>query len=98
MLTPDTVRRTIGMLAAPGRRRRPGGRRVALRRVLGADEHPVPPRPHDPPQDGQPEALRRRVDAHTIVFGIGPAGTGKTYLAMAQAVQALQAKQVNGSS
>jgi phosphate starvation-inducible protein PhoH and related proteins len=29
------------------------------------------------------------------VFGIGPAGTGKTYLAMAKAVQALQAKQVN---
>jgi phosphate starvation-inducible PhoH-like protein len=35
------------------------------------------------------------IDAHTIVFGIGPAGTGKTYLAMAKAVQALQAKQVN---
>jgi phosphate starvation-inducible PhoH-like protein len=29
------------------------------------------------------------------VFGIGPAGTGKTYLAMAKAVQALQAKEVN---
>jgi phosphate starvation-inducible PhoH-like protein len=35
------------------------------------------------------------IDAHTIIFGIGPAGTGKTYLAMAKAVQALQAKQVN---
>jgi phosphate starvation-inducible PhoH-like protein len=35
------------------------------------------------------------IDAHTIVFGIGPAGTGKTYLAMAKAVQALQAKAVN---
>ena len=34
------------------------------------------------------------IDRHTIVFGIGPAGTGKTYLAMAKAVQALQAKQV----
>ena len=34
------------------------------------------------------------IDGHTIVFGIGPAGTGKTYLAMAKAVQALQAKQV----
>jgi phosphate starvation-inducible PhoH-like protein len=34
------------------------------------------------------------IDAHTIVFGIGPAGTGKTYLAVAKAVQALQAKQV----
>ena len=35
------------------------------------------------------------IDAHTVVFGIGPAGTGKTYLAVAKAVQALQAKQVN---
>ena len=35
------------------------------------------------------------IDAHTIVFGIGPAGTGKTYLAMAKAVAALQSKQVN---
>jgi phosphate starvation-inducible protein PhoH and related proteins len=34
------------------------------------------------------------IDAHTIVFGIGPAGTGKTYLAMAKAVSALQTKQV----
>ncbi|WP_432107744.1 PhoH family protein [Streptomyces sp. AA1529] len=34
------------------------------------------------------------IDSHTVVFGIGPAGTGKTYLAMAKAVQALQAKQV----
>jgi phosphate starvation-inducible PhoH-like protein len=34
------------------------------------------------------------IDKHTITFGIGPAGTGKTYLAMAKAVQALQAKQV----
>ncbi len=34
------------------------------------------------------------IDANTIVFGIGPAGTGKTYLAMAKAVQALQTKQV----
>jgi phosphate starvation-inducible PhoH-like protein len=35
------------------------------------------------------------IDKHTIVFGIGPAGTGKTYLAMAKAVKALQAKEVN---
>jgi phosphate starvation-inducible PhoH-like protein len=34
------------------------------------------------------------IDKHTITFGIGPAGTGKTYLAMAKAVQALQAKKV----
>jgi phosphate starvation-inducible PhoH-like protein len=35
------------------------------------------------------------IDNHTIVFAIGPAGTGKTYLAMAKAVKALQAKEVN---
>jgi phosphate starvation-inducible PhoH-like protein len=35
------------------------------------------------------------IDDHTITFGIGPAGTGKTYLAMAKAVQSLQSKQVN---
>lgn len=34
------------------------------------------------------------IDNNTVVFGIGPAGTGKTYLAVAKAVQALQAKQV----
>ncbi len=35
------------------------------------------------------------IDHSTIVFGIGPAGTGKTYLAVAKAVQALQGKKVN---
>ncbi len=35
------------------------------------------------------------IDTNTICFGIGPAGTGKTYLAMAKAVQALQAKEVS---
>ena len=47
----------------------------------------------------RPKALNQKryvdaIDRHTITFGIGPAGTGKTYLAMAKAVQALQAKQV----
>src|SRR5699024_9928402 len=35
------------------------------------------------------------IDLNTIVFGIGPAGTGKTYLAMAKAVQALQRREVS---
>ncbi len=35
------------------------------------------------------------IDQKTVTFGIGPAGTGKTYLAVAKAVQALQAKTVN---
>ena len=41
---------------------------------------------------------RRYLDAieqHDIVFGVGPAGTGKTYLAMAQAVNYLLAKKVS---
>jgi phosphate starvation-inducible PhoH-like protein len=48
----------------------------------------------------RPKTLNQRnyvesIDRNTIVFGIGPAGTGKTYLAMAKAVQALQHKEVN---
>ena len=35
------------------------------------------------------------IKANTVIFGIGPAGTGKTYLAMGAAVQALRSKQVN---
>ncbi len=35
------------------------------------------------------------IDENTVIFGIGPAGTGKTYLAVAKAVQALQAKRIN---
>lgn len=35
------------------------------------------------------------IDENTITFGVGPAGTGKTYLAMAKAVQALQRKEVS---
>ena len=34
------------------------------------------------------------IDKHDIVFGVGPAGTGKTYLAMAMAVNALKREQV----
>ena len=34
------------------------------------------------------------IRSHDIVFGIGPAGTGKTYLAMAMAIRALQERQV----
>ncbi|MEX0767351.1 MAG: PhoH family protein [Microthrixaceae bacterium] len=40
---------------------------------------------------------KRYVDAildHTVTFGVGPAGTGKSWLAVAMAVQALQAKEV----
>ncbi|MFT4147998.1 MAG: PhoH family protein [Micrococcaceae bacterium] len=48
-------------------------------------------RPKTPNQKSYVDAI----DHNTVIFGIGPAGTGKTYLAMAKAVQALQAKEVN---
>jgi phosphate starvation-inducible protein PhoH and related proteins len=47
-----------------------------------------------PKTAGQKEYVES-IDKNTIVFGIGPAGTGKTYLAMAKAVQALQRKEVS---
>nr|WP_243848664.1 PhoH family protein [Lysinibacter cavernae] len=48
-------------------------------------------RPKTPGQRDYVDAI----DNYTIVFGIGPAGTGKTYLAMAKAVQALQRQEVS---
>ena len=47
--------------------------------------------PRSPGQAGYMEMLA----SHEMVFGIGPAGTGKTYLAVAQAVAMLQANQVD---
>jgi len=47
------------------------------------------------PKTAGQKAYVDAIEDHTIVFGIGPAGTGKTYLAMAKAVQALQRKEVN---
>lgn len=48
----------------------------------------------------QPKSLNQRryldaIESHDMVFGIGPAGTGKTYLAVAMAISALIAKKVN---
>ncbi len=47
-------------------------------------------RPKTPGQSRYIEAIRR----NTVTFGIGPAGTGKTYLAMAMAVAAFKRKEV----
>ena len=47
------------------------------------------------PKTAGQKAYVEAIDQNTIVFGIGPAGTGKTYLAMAKAVQALQRKEVS---
>src|ERR671936_257983 len=48
----------------------------------------------------QPKSLNQRryleaIETHDMVFGIGPAGTGKTYLAVAMAISALVSKRVN---
>ena len=50
-----------------------------------------PVRPHTAGQKRYTDAIA----ANTITFGIGPAGTGKSYLAVALAVQALQSRQVS---
>jgi phosphate starvation-inducible PhoH-like protein len=85
-LRPDSVRRVIGMLRNGGSER-PAD--VLSLDILSRRGRTI-----------RPKTLNQKhyvdaIDAHTIVFGIGPAGTGKTYLAMAKAVQALQTKQVN---
>ena len=50
-----------------------------------------PVRARTPAQDAYIRALRR----HALVFGIGPAGTGKTWLAVAHAVQLFERKEVD---
>ena len=85
-LTPDAVDRSIAMLRQQSVER-PAD--VLTLNILSNRGRTI-----------RPKTLNQKryvdaIDAHTVVFGIGPAGTGKTYLAMAKAVQALQAKQVN---
>ncbi len=46
------------------------------------------------PRGGNQTAYMRRIREHDLAFGIGPAGTGKTYLAVASAVDALETEQV----
>ncbi len=85
-LTSETVERSIGMLRTETQER-PAD--VLSLNILSNRGRTI-----------RPKTLNQKryvdaIDKHTIVFGIGPAGTGKTYLAMAKAVQALQAKEVN---
>jgi phosphate starvation-inducible protein PhoH and related proteins len=85
-LTPETVDRVVAMLRAESRER-PAD--VLSLNILSNRGRTI-----------RPKTLNQKryvdaIDRHTVVFGLGPAGTGKTYLAMAKAVQALQAKQVN---
>jgi phosphate starvation-inducible protein PhoH and related proteins len=85
-LTTDSVERVVAML-----RRKSGVRPadVLTLDILSSRGRTI-----------RPKTLNQKryvdaIDEHTIVFCIGPAGTGKTYLAMAKAVKALQAKDVN---
>src|SRR5690606_9658955 len=83
-LTPDSVERSIAMLRAAAER--PVD--VLSLDILSARGRTI-----------RPKTLNQKryvdaIDKYTIVFAIGPAGTGKTYLAMAKAVKALQSKQV----
>jgi phosphate starvation-inducible PhoH-like protein len=90
-MTEDAVERSIAMLRASengeGSEETPA--QVLTQNILSSRGRTI-----------RPKTLNQKryvdaIDKHTIVFGIGPAGTGKTYLAMAKAVQALQSKQVN---
>jgi phosphate starvation-inducible PhoH-like protein len=86
VLTPDAVQRTIGMLREQTDER-PAD--VLSLNIVSSRGRTI-----------RPKTLNQKryvdaIDNNTIVFGIGPAGTGKTYLAMAKAVQALQTKAVN---
>jgi len=86
VITPEAVRHTVSMLTA--------GSAESPAEVLSLDilsRRGKTIRPKTLNQKRYVDAI----DANTVVFGIGPAGTGKTYLAMAKAVQALQSKQVN---
>ena len=47
------------------------------------------------PKTENQKAYVNAINTHTVVFGIGPAGTGKTYLAVAMAVTAFRSKEVN---
>jgi phosphate starvation-inducible PhoH-like protein len=85
-LTPDAVERSIAMLRAEGSE---SPAEVLNLDVLSARGRTI-----------RPKTLNQKryvdaIDKFTIVFGIGPAGTGKTYLAMAKAIRALNDKKVN---
>ncbi|MDA0634678.1 PhoH family protein [Nonomuraea sp. MCN248] len=84
-LTPDAVERSIAMLRMTSER----PAEVLSLDILSSRGRTI--RPKTANQKRYVDAI----DEHTVVFGIGPAGTGKTYLAMAKAVRALQEKRVN---
>src|SRR5450756_316625 len=85
-LNRDAVERSVSMLRAHTKER---PAEVLMTNILSSRGRTI--RPKTLGQKRYVDAI----DKNTIVFGIGPAGTGKTYLAMAKAVAALQTKQVS---
>ena len=88
-LSPDSIERTLGMLRGDHGEAGVRPADVLTQGILSARGRTI--RPKTLNQKHYADAI----DKHTIVFAVGPAGTGKTYLAMAKAVKALQAKEVN---
>jgi len=84
-LDPATVRRSVEMVRAD---ERPA--EVLTTEVL----RPARGRPVRPKSSGQKRYVKA-IEDNVITFGVGPAGTGKSWLAVAMAVRALQAKQVD---
>ncbi|MDK8454579.1 PhoH family protein [Corynebacterium marquesiae] len=82
----DTVKHTMDMVAVEAPQ--------SVSAALAADIVKRRGKAIRPKTVGQSEYVQA-IDDNTVVFGIGPAGSGKTYLAVAKAVQALQAKQVS---
>lgn len=85
-LSDDAVRRSIAMILGDGNET---PAEVLTLNILNSRGKTI--RPKTVNQKRYVDAI----DRNTVTFGIGPAGTGKTYLAMAKAVQALQSKQIN---
>ncbi|MDO5076046.1 PhoH family protein [Corynebacterium sp.] len=86
VISPATVKNAVNIVTVEAPQ--------SVRDVLAADIVTRRGRPVRPKTLGQKEYVDA-IDANTIVFGVGPAGSGKTYLAMAKAVQALNNKEVN---
>ncbi|WP_408934368.1 PhoH family protein [Corynebacterium marquesiae] len=82
----DTVKHTMDMVAVEAPQ--------SVSAALAADIVKRRGKAVRPKTVGQSEYVQA-IDDNTVVFGIGPAGSGKTYLAVAKAVQALQTKQVS---
>ena len=66
-----------------------------LGQLLETRLHCSPRKPPIVPKTRGQKDYLRAIQSHDITFGIGPAGTGKTYLAMAAAVSALRQEKVN---